>query len=182
MEFEQTMELPDPIDEKSIKHPPRNALGILKLYRDLHEARRNAQQAREEARRTEETQRADSARTIAALAAPHFEFERLLDRIRNSSQRLEEAEVADLLHVFNRSWASVLQREGIEVRDLSGQPLDEAVAPLIEVGTAIPDPNLNLPIIRETLIPLVVQHGEVVGTALVNTAVPAQGDSKENSS
>ena len=144
----------------------------LDLYRQLAEARRETRTVIERAEQHIETHVVGVSATIAALAAERFEFDRLLKRIEPELVALGAANVARVLDLFARGWNSTLSREGIEVRDLTGMAFTDDLADAVDVSSAIEDASIGEPIVRETLVPLVLHRGRVVGKALVNKLVP----------
>jgi hypothetical protein len=144
----------------------------LDLYRQLAQARRESHAALEQAEKRIDAHALGLNATIAALAAERFEFDRVLKRIEPELTALGAANAARVLDLFVRGWSAALSREGVEVRDLTGLPFTDDLAEAVDVSCAIEDASIAQPVISETLTPLVVHRGRIVGKALVNKAVP----------
>ncbi len=153
----------------------------LELYRQLAETARQAA-LRERALGDELAARTRAAeRTIARLATGRFEFQRLLDRVERAGTA---PDLAGALALQARAWDAELQRAGVEVRDLQGEVLTDELYAQVEVAGAVPDPAVDRPTVRETLVPLVLVGGQVVGAAQVITSVPPPpgGEPREETS
>jgi len=151
----------------------------LELYQRVVEAERRAEEAEhriEEAERrlraemTEKTRRAN--RLIAVLASVRFEFVRLVQRLWPELQSLQANNLMELCVLFLRSWDSRLHQASIRVVDLTGLPLTDELAGDVEVESHVPDPSVAQAMVRETLAPLVLLEGKVIGMAKIVTSVP----------
>ena len=140
----------------------------LDLYQRLADATRRAEDVERKCK-TEVADHTRNARSlIATLAAERFEFERLLRRIEPELQRLKADDLLRVVSLYARSWDQKLLRLRIEVRDLTGMPISDDV----EVESHVPDPSVSQTEVRETLTPLVLLDGKVIGLAKVVTSVP----------
>jgi hypothetical protein len=146
---------------------------VLELYRELASARRDAELAARQAAERIHAHTLETNRTIAALAAERFEFERLMKRIQPELDALAAQNVSRVLDLFRRSWASELARQHVELRDLTGEPFTSELAEMVDVNAVLDDPAIAEPIVHEMLVPLVLHHDRVVGKAIVNKAVPS---------
>jgi hypothetical protein len=145
----------------------------LELFQRLADGARRLENCERKAKDEFASQTRDNDRMIARLAAERFEFQRLLDRMLPQIEQSElPPDLAKALSVQARGWDAELQRMGIEVIDLAGQILTDALSEKVEVESAIPDPNVEETVVRKTLTPLVLHEGRVVGAAKVNTSVP----------
>jgi hypothetical protein len=147
---------------------------VLELYQQLADATSRADASERQARDQVEAQTRALHRTIALLAAERFEYDRLLRRLLPELEKVGHEHIGRLLALHTRSWDATLRRVQIEVRDLTGEVLTDALADMVEVESAIPDPAVQESTVRETLFPLVLHAGRVVGLAKVVTSVPLQ--------
>lgn len=160
-----------------LKGPPANLEDLaLELYRRLAESAARERECRREAQERVEEITRRSNRVITELATERFEFERLIRRILPDIEKAGIEHVARVITLYARSWDSNLRRAQVEVRDLTGSPLTDELAEVIEVESAIPDPSVSVLMIREMLSPLVRVEGRVTGIAKVITSVPIRLD------
>jgi hypothetical protein len=154
----------------------------LTLYREVAATAGEAARQRQAARHEVERHTRETGHILGRLAAMRFEFARLLVRIRPQLAGAAGEDVFRLLDLFARGWDVELERTEIEVRDVNGQPMTDELAERIEVLGAVPDPACSEATVRETLSPLVLWAGRVVGVARVITSVPTvREDSAGNS-
>jgi len=147
------------------------------LYQRLADSGRHIEQGERKAHDELSSQAREHDRLIARLAAERFEFQRLLDRVLPQIAQGElPADLAKALTLQARSWDAELHRARIEVIDLAGQVLTDALSERVEVESAIPDPEVEETLVRKTLVPLVLHAGRVVGVAKVITSVPVPRD------
>ena len=154
----------------------------LMFYGRLVACAERLESAEKQGRAQREEQMHQAHRTMARLAAQRFEFTRLSQRIRSELETLcpDHTETIDnVLGLFARNWDANLRRAGLEVIDLTGHPLTNELAEVVEVESAIPDASAREIVVRETLTPLVKVEGQVVALAKIITAVPVQ-DTKTN--
>jgi hypothetical protein len=144
----------------------------LELYRKVAAATREAEQAQQAARQEVEKFTREAGRVLARLAAARFELERLLARLRPELAAAGRDDLGRVLDLFARGWDAELERSRVEVRDVTGLPMTDELAQLIEVEGAVPDVASRETTVRETLAPLVLWAGRVVGVARVITSVP----------
>lgn len=144
----------------------------LELYRRVAESAREADEQRRRAAQEIERHTREAGRTLASLAAARFELGRLFARITPALAAAGQEDLGRVLALFARSWDAELERARIEVRDVTGRPMTEELAAVIEVEGAVPDPAARETLVRETLSPLVLWAGRVVGVARVITSVP----------
>jgi hypothetical protein len=150
----------------------------LDLYRRLAASARAAEDGRRQARQEVERHTREAGNTLARLAAARFEFGRLLARILPAlaagaaGASASRVDVAGLLELFARGWDAELERAAVEVRELTGLEMSDELAAVTAVEAAVPDPGIARAVVRETLSPLVLWAGRVVGVAQVITAVP----------
>jgi hypothetical protein len=145
----------------------------LDLYRQLAQAQRETRACIEQAGQRIEAHVLGTSAIIAALAAERFELDRVIKRIEPELVALGADNALRVLDLFARSWSASLARHGVEVRDLTGAPFDDEIAEAVDVNAAVEDASITAPMIRETLVPLVLHRGRVVGKALVNKGVPS---------
>jgi hypothetical protein len=145
----------------------------LALYRRVAETARAAEAERRQASEELAGHLREAGRALARLAAPRFELGRLLARIQPLLAGGGLENVAALLDLFARAWDAELERAGVEVREVTGLEVSDELAAHISVAAAVPDPRIARAVVSETLSPLVVWSGRVVGVAQVITAVPA---------
>jgi hypothetical protein len=145
----------------------------LELYRCVAASRGELEEQRKSAQQEIERHTREAGRTLARLAAVRFELERLLARIRPDLAEAGRGDLVRVLDLFARGWDAELARAGVEVRNPTGDLLTDELAAVIEVEGAIPDPTACQARVRETLSPLVLWAGRVIGTARVITSVPA---------
>lgn len=140
----------------------------LDLYQRFAAARATAEQAAAGAQATIDAHAAGLHKTLAALAAVNFDFRGLVRRVDPAT------ETGRVLDLFSREWEALLTRHGVEVRDLTGLTFDDEVASWVEdVRGAVPDANVTTVTVRETIVPLVLHRGQVIGRATVLKTVPA---------
>lgn len=153
---------------------PRDLQALaLELYQRLAESARRIEQCERKAQDELASQAREHDRLIARLAAERFELQRLLDRVLPPIEQGQlPPDLATALRLQARSWDAELQRMGIEVIDLAGQVLTDALSEKVEVESAIPEPVVEEAVVRKTLTPLVLYQGRVVGVAKVITSVP----------
>lgn len=161
-------DLPAPAAELSASVPEL----ALELYRRVADSAREAEEHQKKARQEIERSTREAGRTLARVAAVRFELGRLLARVLPMLAEANRSDVARILELFARGWDAELERARVEVRDVTGQPLTDELAAVIEVEGAIPDPAVDQAMVRETLSPLVLWAGRVVGVARVITSVP----------
>jgi hypothetical protein len=171
--------LPDPIP-CAVRDPLDLAGLSLSLYRKICGLNRLAEEAIENAERRIHTHTLATNHTIAALAAEHFEFERVMKRIEPELEKAGVHNAKRVLDIFGRGWAAVLAREQIEVRDLTNVVFSNEIAELVEVNGSVEDPAASEPVVRETLTPLVLHRGQIAGRAIVNKAVPTSAADTNN--
>jgi molecular chaperone GrpE (heat shock protein) len=165
---------PDALPETSDVSRTEGASELaLDLYRQLAQARRETHACIERAGQRIEAHVLATSATIAALATERFELDRLIKRIEPELAALGADNALRVLDLFARAWSASLARHGVEVRDLTGASFDDEIAEAVEVNAAIEDASIATPMIRETLAPLVVHRGRIVGKAVVNKGVPS---------
>jgi hypothetical protein len=166
--------LPDPIPRAAAD--PVDLAGVsLSLYRKISGLNRLAEEAIANAELRIQSHTLATSRTIAALAAEHFEFDRVMKRIQPELEKAGANSVKRVLEVFGRGWAAVLAREEVELRDLTNVPFSNEIAEVVEVNGSVADPAASEPVVRETLTPLVLHRGQIISRAIVNKSVPVSG-------
>lgn len=146
----------------------------LELCRRVAESAREAEEQQRKARLEIEQHTREAGRTLARVAAARFDFGRVLARVLPLLAEGGRDDIGRILELFARSWDAELERARVEVRDVTGQPITEELAAVIEVEAAIPEPAVHQAAVRETLSPLVLWAGRPVGVARVITSVPVQ--------
>lgn len=145
---------------------------VLELCRRVAESARAAEEHQTRARQEVEQHTREAGRTLARVAAARLDFSRLLGRVLPMLSDGGREDVGRILELFARGWDAELERSRVEVRDVTGQPITEELAAVIEVEAAVPEPAVSQAMVRETLSPLVLWAGRVVGVARVITSVP----------
>jgi hypothetical protein len=163
--------LPEPI-VRDAADPVDLPILTLSLYRKLAALSRTAEDAVSTAEKRIYDHVLATGKTVAALAAEHFDFERVMRRIEPELEAAGLHNVRRVLDVFRRGWTAVLTREQVEVRDLTNQPFSDEIAELVEVNGSIEDAAVTEALVRETLAPLVLHRGHVICKAIVNKSVP----------
>jgi hypothetical protein len=161
-------DLPAPAAELAVSVPEL----ALELYRRVADSAREAEEHQKKARQEIDRSTQEAGRTLARVAAARFELGRLLARVLPMLVEADRGDVARILELFTRGWDAELERARVEVRDVTGQALTDELAAVIEVEGAIPDPGVDQAMVRETLSPLVLWAGRIVGVARVITSVP----------
>lgn len=170
MENIRTIPVPDTLPERPIPDVEPSLLA-LDIYRMLADANQRALDAAGEAEARIQKHLLEANGSLAALAGQRFEFERMLRRLRPQLEGCGEA--LRVLDLFARGWDAVLGREQIEVRDLTGLPLSDEIAECIdEVSGAVPDGAVDHVVVRETLVPVVLHRGAVIGRAAIVKTIP----------
>ncbi len=144
----------------------------LALYQRLSDCIARIEEREREAQEEIEKHTRRMSRLIAQLAAERFEYERLMQRV---APELERAGLTDLIRIFDlhaRSWDANLRRAQVEVRGLTSEIVTDKLIEQIEVESAIHDPAVGEAVVRETLSPLVLLEGRIIGLAKVITSVP----------
>jgi hypothetical protein len=122
------------------------------------------------------TESAEQTRTlhrlVAILAAERFEFDRMMRRIGPELTRRNCTDLLQSIGLYARAWDLKLSRASLEVVDLAGYPLTDELAGEVEVESHLPDPSVSVTTVHETLVPLVVLGGKVIGPAKIVTSVP----------
>lgn len=151
---------------------PQNAEQLaLDLYQQLSAARQAAADAEAQAIARLEAQAVSFYRIIAALARFRFGLHALIKRLDAGGQESKR-----ILDLFAREWDKVLDQHEIRVRDLTGLPFTDEVAALVEdVRGALPDLNVAVVTVCETIVPVVTWRGQVIGRATILKAVPTTG-------
>jgi len=171
MDDTRTIPVPDLLPERSLSDV-EPALLVLEVYRLVADSNQRAADAAAEAETRIQRHSLDMNGSLAALAVQRFEFERMLRRLRPLLEGCGDA--VRVLDLFARGWDAVLGREQIEVRDLTGLPLSDEIAECIdEVSGAVPDHTADCVAVRETLVPVVLHRGIVIGRAAIVKTIPA---------
>lgn len=111
-------------------------------------------------------------RLVASLATERFELDRMMRRISSELTRRNCADLLQAIVLYSRAWDLKLTRASLQVLDLTGQPLTDELLGDVEVESHMPDPSVPVTMVRETIIPLVLLSGKVIGPAKIVTAVP----------
>jgi hypothetical protein len=143
----------------------------LELYRRVGDSTREAEEQQRKARQEIEQHTREAGRTLARVAAARFELGRVLARVLPMLAEGGREDVGRILELFARGWDAELERARVEVRDVTGQPITDELAAVIEVEAAVPEPMVPHATVRETLSPLVLWAGRPVGVARVITSV-----------
>jgi hypothetical protein len=146
------------------------------LCQRLGDMSRRLEMAEQQAREQFATQNRKMNRLVAQLASERFELERLLRRVLPELEAAGLANLAKVLTLYARSWDSNLQRAEIEVRDVTGCELTDELVEVVEVESAVADASVRQTVVRETITPLVIHQGRVIGVATIITAVPVSRD------
>lgn len=160
--------LPSTVDE-----PPADlAEKVLALYGRLAEHERLVDCTIREGKKTQAAEQARSDRVIAALAAQRFELTRLSARLLPALAAAELADEGQAFALFARRFDQALAHAAVEVRDPTGDILDDELAAVLEVEGAVEEPLVEVPTVRRTLVPIVRFGGRVIGAGRVITSVP----------
>lgn len=146
------------------------------LCQRLSDMTRQLEMAEQQTREQLATQSRKMNRLVAQLASERFELERLLRRVLPELEAAGLTSLAKVLTLFARSWDSNLRRAEIEVRDVTGCELTDELVEVVEVESAVVDAGVRQTVVRETITPLVIYQGRVIGVATIITAVPVSHD------
>lgn len=161
-------ELPTPLRS----FPETLADDVLGLYHRLAEADTLLRRASEASQKARQAERRQAERVLVQLAAQRFELERLLRRILPNLRQAGLSGDVHALELFARRFDQELSRQQIEVLDPVERPLDEALIEVLEVESAVVDPAVAEPRVRETLFPIVFWRGRPIGPGRVISSVP----------
>jgi len=117
-------------------------------------------------------------RLIAVLVVERFELDRMMRRIEPELTRRGCTDLLLSISLYARAWDLKLSRASLQVVDLTGSPLTDELAGEVEVESHLPDPSVTVTTVRETLVPLVLLDGKVIGPAKIVTSVPIAEEEK----
>jgi hypothetical protein len=146
----------------------------LRLYQRLAEALSRVETSERQVQEQTNAQLRMLYRVVVLLAAERFEYDRLLRRVLPELEKSGQESIGQVLALHTRTWDETLRRVQIEWRDLTGHILTDELADVVEVESAIPDSTIHETVVRETLFPLILHEGRVVGLAKIVTSVPTR--------
>lgn len=130
-------------------------------------------------RKAQEEQERRQDRLLAELATEIFGLGKYLERVRPRLARAGLGQELQGLELQQAKLMEILQAHGVEIIDLTGQPLDLEKLEQVEVLSYLTRPGLKVPVVLETRSPIVYRQGRLIQAGVVIAGKPQEGQTED---